>query len=505
VRLFNAGLALRNGRGESLPFLAESLPQLNTDSWRLLPDGRMETTYRLRPNLVWHDGVPLSAQDWVFAFQVYSVPEFGQASSAPVGLMESVDAPDESTVFIRWKQPYVDAGVLESAGETGGPSFPALPRHILSVPFAQGANEAFISHPYWSTEFVGLGPYKLDQWALGSFLEGTAFDRHVLGRSKIDRVRIVFIPDFNAVLASLLAGEAHMDIDDSIRFEQGQVLRREWGPRNGGTVLAYPQFWRWTYAQQRAEFARLQAFRDARVRKALAHSLDRQALSDALFEGEGTLAETSIPPTAAYFDEIDRAAVKYPFDVRRADQLMVEAGWAKGADGTWAQAEQRFTTDLYVQQSPQNEKEMTIMAAGWRQAGFDIREVVWAASLASDAELRNQEPGLSTSSGPAGEATLVEFRTVQLPTPQNRWKGTNRGGWSNADYDRLADVLPTTLDRAERLRLLSQMVRVFTDDAAVLSLYFAPSITAFVAGLTGPQPAVPGATVAWNVEQWEFR
>ena len=504
VRLFSAGLSLRDGRGQSLPYLVETLPQLNTESWRVFPDGRMETTYRLRPSVTWHDGTPLSTQDWVFAFRVYSTPEFGHASSPPVGLMDSVEAPDARTLVIRWKQPYVDAGNLEAAGATATPSFPALPRHILTEPFAQGNSEAFVSHPYWSTEFVGLGPYKLDQWAPGAFFEGVAFDQHILGRPRIDRVRMLFIPDFNTVLANLLAGEAHMSVEDSIRFQQGQVLRREWGPGNRGTVLAYPQFWRWTYAQQRAEFAQPQALRDVRVRQALAHSIDRQALSDALFEGEGTIAETSIPPTSAFFADADRAAVKYPYDVRRADQLMGEAGWSKGADGVWVLAGQRFVTDLSVLQSPQNENEMAIMAAGWRQAGFDIRETVWAAALSSDAPLRNQHPGLSTTSGPAGEVTLVEHRTLDLPTPNNRWTGPNRGGWSNPEYDRSADVLLTALDRAERLRLLVQMVRVFTDDAAVLSLYFAPTITAFVAGLSGPQPAVPESTVAWNIHEWEF-
>ncbi len=505
VRLFSAGLSLRDGRGQSLPYLVEALPQLNTDSWRVFPDGRMETTYRLRPNVFWHDGTPLSAQDWVFAFQVYSTPEFGHASSPPVGLMESVEAPDTRTLLIRWKQAYVEAGNLESAGATATPSFPALPRHILSEPFAQGNGDAFVAHPYWSTEFIGLGPYKLDQWVPGTFFEAVAFDQHVLGRPKIDRIRMLFIPDFNAVLANLLAGEAHMSVEDSIRFQQGQVLRREWGPRNGGTILAYPQFWRWTQVQQRADLAQPQALRDARIRKALFHSLDRQTLSDVLFEGEGTIAETPIPPTAAAFEDSNRAAVKHPFDVRRAEQLMGEAGWTKGSDGQWVQGGQRFQVELTVIQSPQNENEMSIMAAGWRQAGFDIREAIWAAALSSDAPLRNQASGLTTTSGPAGEVTLVEHRSADLPTPQNRWTGSNRGGWSNTEYDRPADLFLTTLDRTERQRLLVQMVQIFTEDAAVLSLYFAPTITAFVAGLSGPQPAVPESTVAWNIHEWQFR
>lgn len=65
-RLFNAGLAILDGREVPLPYLVDAHPQLNTDTWRVLPDGRMETIYRLRPNLRWHDGAALSADDCIY-------------------------------------------------------------------------------------------------------------------------------------------------------------------------------------------------------------------------------------------------------------------------------------------------------------------------------------------------------------------------------------------------------------------------------------------------------
>ena len=77
VRLFNAGLALRNARGNYQPYLAEALPQLNADSWQAFPDGRMQTTYRLRLNLVWHDGTPLMTR----SSRPYERPVTGQRSS----------------------------------------------------------------------------------------------------------------------------------------------------------------------------------------------------------------------------------------------------------------------------------------------------------------------------------------------------------------------------------------------------------------------------------------
>src|SRR5947199_7317721 len=70
-RPFNAGLAVIDGQRQARPVLAEQLPQLNTDTWKVFPDGKMETTYRLRPGLTWHNGQPLTADDFVFAWRVY--------------------------------------------------------------------------------------------------------------------------------------------------------------------------------------------------------------------------------------------------------------------------------------------------------------------------------------------------------------------------------------------------------------------------------------------------
>jgi peptide/nickel transport system substrate-binding protein len=506
VRLFNAGLALRDAQGNYHPYLAEALPQLNTDSWQVFPDGRMETTYRLKPGLVWHDGTPLSANDWVFSFQVYSVPDFGNATSPPIGLMDEVLAPDDRTIVIRWKRPYFEAGNLEAAGGTSSPSFPALPRHELEQSFRQGNYEAFANLPFWSTEFVGLGPYKLDRWEPGAFFEATAFDQHALGRPRIDRIRMLFIPDFNTTTANMLSGTAHITVDDSIRFQQGLVIRREWANRNGGTVLIYPTLWRWTQIQQRPDLARPATLRDPRVRKALAHGVDKREMGEALFEGEGIFTESPVTPTTGYFAEVDRASTKYAFDPRRVEQLMAEVGYAKGGDGIWAHPSAgRFNAEINVLQSPQNENEMHIMASTWRTLGFEFNEVVWPATASSDGQLRNTFPSLSTTSGAAGEATLAEHNSAEIPSGAGRWAGSNRGGWSNAEFDRLAQAFNTTLDRNQRVPLLVQMARIFTEDAAVISLFFNPTATAFVSGLTGPQPTVPDGTLAWNIYEWEFR
>jgi len=144
-RIFNAALDLIDDRNIPRPYLVENLPQLNTETWRVFPDGRMETMYRLKPNLAWHDGAPLSAADFVFSWRVYATPELGAAAAPPISLMEEATAPDERTLVIRWRRAYPQAGVLQATGRLS--EFPALPRDILEAANDAGHPEALAAHP----------------------------------------------------------------------------------------------------------------------------------------------------------------------------------------------------------------------------------------------------------------------------------------------------------------------------------------------------------------------
>ena len=501
-RLFNADLATLDGREVPRPYLSESLPQLNTDTWRVFSDGRMETVHKLRPGLTWHDGAPLTAEDFVFSWRVYSTPDFGQSNAPPLDQMEQVVAVDPQTVLFRWKGLYPDAGIVGSEGR----SFPPLPRHLLESSFQQDPPEVFGRSAFWTTEYVGVGPYRLTRWEQGAFLEGAGFDGHAWGKPKIDRVRVLFISDQNSALANVLSGEAHIAVDDAIRFQQGAVLKREWGQRNAGTVLTTPDQWRRTEIQYRPQFANPRAILDVRVRRALAHSVDKQAINDGLFEGEAILADNFMSPTIDYYAEIDRAIVKYEFDPRRSEQLMNEAGWTKGPDGIFSHpAEGRFSANLQVNAAAQQEAEMAIMGSVWRQAGFDVKEVPVPQAQSRLGEVRGSFPAFYTGAGGVGERSFVNFESARIPNPENRWVGLNRGGWVNAEYDRLLNAYSTTLERSERIRHVVQLARIFTEEVAAIPLYFNPGIVGYVAALSGPQPFSPDADVTWNVHEWELK
>ncbi|MBM2812955.1 MAG: hypothetical protein HW416_3714 [Chloroflexi bacterium] len=480
--MFNADLALLDENGNGRPYLAETFPQLNTDTWRVFPDGRMETTYTLKPNLTWHDGAPLTARDWEMTWQAFSVPGLGLRGVPPFSLIEGVSANDDRTFVISWKQLYADA-LLTTYNRELSP----LPSHILGPALQADQGENFANDAFWTREFVGAGPYKLDRWEIGSFLEATPFDAHVLGRAKIDRVRLNFISDQSAAMASLLAGEMHLSDGSSIGAVEALLFNKEWEAGQKGSIILVANQWRGVHFQQRPDISTPPALADQRVRKALAHALDKVSFNNALYEGHGIIADSMISPRSSYGDVVDRTIIKYPYDPQRTSQLMAEAGYAKGTDGVFTSPTAgRFSSDSKTNTGRDNELERDILMGLWKQEGFEFQGSVVPTALATDGETRSTFPGVFTTSSTLGEGALSGIVTSNIATPANGWRGNNRGGWSSPAYDRLVAELNNTLDATQRGQIIAQAVRVYSDELPVITMFFRPLPFVYVAGLRLP-------------------
>jgi peptide/nickel transport system substrate-binding protein len=497
-RAFNAGLAINDERNVPRPYLAEALPQLNTDDWRVFPDGRMETTFHLRPDLTWHDGRPLTAEDFVFAFRIYASPEYGTASLPPVTYMEEVRAPDARSVLIRWRQPFAQANAMVMM------EFMPLPRHVLEASFTPGQPDSFAAMPFWLTDYVGLGPYKLSRYEVGSFAEGTAFDGHALGRPRIEQLRLVYMPDANTALANLLSDAAHFATDNSIDLQQAIVLDREWGPRNAGTVLRSPVGVRHGNINLRPEIATPRTLVDVRVRRALAHATDRQALADGLTEGMGSIADTLVLPQVEYFADLDRAVTKYPFDPRRAEQLLNEVGYGKGGDGIYASpADGRFALEIAVAAGARNETEVVVISDGLKRQGIDATmRVIPRAQVTEPFIFANFSGVLIGSHNSATIPPVQRLRQSEIATPENRGRGANYSGWVNQEAERLINLYETTLNRAERNQHIVQLLKLVSEEMPIFTLYYNLEFVAHTANLRGPQVSVSTDGSAWNLHEW---
>jgi peptide/nickel transport system substrate-binding protein len=501
--IFNATLDFVDERGTQHAYLAEALPQLNTETWRVFPDGRMETTYRLRPNLAWHDGTPLSAEDFAFALQVYATPALGVSGSIPISLMAEIVTPDPRTVTIRWRQSF------PHMGRTRDP-FQALPRHLLEQPFQQGDAEFFANHPFWTNEYVGLGPYRLVRWDPGAAIEAAAFEKFALGPPKIERIRIIFMSDSNTAVAALLSGEAHIAVDFVLMYEQGVILEQEWSPRAGGdrgTVLYSPVLYRNSIFQLRPEMAATPALLDVRFRRALTHAVDMQAIIDALIGGKAVVAPSLLSPLVDYYSTIERVVTKYPYDLRRAQQLLDEVGLPKGGDGFYVNPNgEPFKFEVRYTANPTHEAENAVIVDGFRRLGLNASGTLIPPIGLRDAQYLASMPAIFTSGARGHEQDMGRYSTPQTPRPDVRWQGFNRGAWSNAEYDRLWDVYNANLDRSERIQQLAQMEKIFTEELPAIPHYYTPVVAAHVGALSGPVARNNyDAVEVVHVHRWEWR
>jgi peptide/nickel transport system substrate-binding protein len=506
--LLNAGPAVVDGTGAPRPYLVERLPQLNSDAWRVSPDGRMETTYRLRPNLTWHDGQPLTADDFVFAWRVYRAPGLGIFSPQPQDHMAEVLAVDSRTFVIRWGSLYGDAALLTSE------DLPPLPRHILGSAFEvvesdPAAREAFVNHRYWTSDYVAVGPFRLEHLEPGAGVDVIAFDGHALGRPKIDRIAARLVADENTVLSGVLSGAIHVATSITLRLEHAQVLNREWAVTKGGTVAMGPARLVGSIVQFRPDYQKTPALLDVRVRKALVHAVDRQALNDGILDGLSINPVTYVNPAAPYYAEVDRALVKYPYDPRRTEQLMTDAGFTRDREDFFAYANgERFRPDYQVLTGTTFERGGAITTDVWRRAGIETQYQVLPAVQVRQNEVRNTFPGMSTPGGiSVTERAVAEFFTSeQIGAPGNGWAGSNRGGWASSDYDAVFHAFNETLDPGQRSSQVARMMRILSEEVPGFPLYFDFNVMAYVASVHGPDLGIIGSTtLLWNVHEWEMR
>src|SRR6266542_4007465 len=125
-KLIHSGLAIRDGDGHLQPLLAEAVPTIENGNWRLLPDGRMETQWKLKPTAVWHDGKPVTTADLVYTLGVGRDRDLALPGYPGYKLIDTIEAVDDQTVIVKWREPFIEADTLFTSE-----FLMPRPRHLL--------------------------------------------------------------------------------------------------------------------------------------------------------------------------------------------------------------------------------------------------------------------------------------------------------------------------------------------------------------------------------------
>lgn len=465
--LIHVGMAeIVDNRVATRPRLAVVIPTLENGLWKAFPDGRMELTWKIRPDARWHDGTPVTSADLVFTARVGQDKDLTVLTNNAYQFVESVEAVDEHTVVVAWKRPFILADTMFSNGF----ALP-LPKHILE-PVYLGEREAFAEHPYWTEQFIGAGPFRLREFVRSSHAILEAYEGYVLGRPRIDEIEVKFLIDPSVIVANVLAGAVDLTLGRGLAPEQAHEAERQWAA--GKLDAAFSTSWTALYPQfvdpNPPVIANLQ------FRRALMHALDRQQIANTLAMGKTRVVSSYIGPNSPEFREVQPFVMEYPFDQRRAIEMISGLGFARGGDGMFVDSAGR-PLSVEVRTTAGDElrsNAMFAVADMWKAAGVGVESLIVPRQRASDREYRVIRPGFELTHQPneLTERALQRLQTKEIPTAQNNWRGNNRARYSSPEYDALVERYVVTLDARERLEIAKAINQHISEQLPAMGLLY---------------------------------
>jgi peptide/nickel transport system substrate-binding protein len=315
-------------------------------SWRWSDNGRT-LTLALAPDLRWHDGVSTTSRDAAFTFLAARDPATGFPRAAELAALDTAVAADDTTLVLRFSRAPARLPALLA-------ELPIVPEHLLAgVPRSAMRGAPFNVAP------VGNGPFRFTgrrRGASWSFARNDAFPASLGGPPALRGLVIAVVDEATTKFAGLASGELDMA---GIAPTMAALAKRDATLR----VLTYPipfgvgLFFNTTRPP----------FDDARVRLAIARSIDRSRIVEIAIAGFGTPAPTPVPPESP----LAWREAPQQRDTLRADSLLDAAGWRRGADGVRVRGGRRLEAELLTVSTGDNIAEL--LQADLAERGIELR------------------------------------------------------------------------------------------------------------------------------------
>lgn len=455
-------------------------------------------TYTIRDDAYWGDGIPITTDDILFTWEVGRNPETGVAIlKAYQDILDiEVLGPKRFTIVER-KLDYR----YRSMGD-----FSVLPAHLERPAFA--VPREYRNRTLYQTDPTnpGLwnGPYRVGEVQVGSQITLVRNAEWRGTTPAFERVVIRSIENTSALEANLLsgsidmiAGESGLSIDQALAFEKrhGDRFQVIYQPgliyEHLDVMLSNP------------------ILSDLRVRQALLHAVDRQAINDRLFAGKQPVAAGSVNPLDwTYATE---GVPTYPFDPDRAKALLDDAGWTlppgAGPGGIRVNAKGETLSLSLMTTAGNRTRELVeqVLADYWKRVGIDtvIRNEPPRVFFGETVSKR-RFTGLAMFAWSSAPEHLprTTLHSESIPNEANNWGGQNFTGYANPEMDRVIDAIEVELDREKRGALWAELQRLYMTDLPALPLYFRANAYVLPTWLKGVRPTGHKYTTTEWIEEW---
>lgn len=406
------GLVRINAQGDVVPGLAES--------WTTSPD-ELTYTFKLRPNVKFHDGTPFDCSVVKFSYDRATAPD---STNAQKGLFEPIaktECPDPATAVVTLKRPTSTFLFGMGWGDA-----------VMVAPATAATNK---------TKPIGTGAFRFKRWVQGDRVEIERNPDYWGTPAKLASVTFRFISDPSAAAAAVLAG----DIDAFPEFPAPELLERfrsdnrlnvEVGTTAGKVVFALNNL--------------RKPFDDVKVRRALAHAIDRKALVDAVSSGYGALIGSHYTSVDPGYVDLNGA---YPYDVEKAKKLLAEAGIKPGTVFTMT-----LPPPAYSRRGGE------IIAGMLSQVGLQVNLVPIEFAQWLDQVFKRGD----------FDATIIghtEARDLDIYARDKYYFG-----YQNPEFKALYKAYTEAKDEKERIELVGKLQRKLSEDEPNVFLYALPKI-----------------------------
>jgi len=444
------------------------------ESWQI-SNNQKTITFKLKKNLQWSDGKPLTSADVLFTWKLITNPNTRTPYASDYQLVKSASTPDPLTFKITYESSYAPA--LDT-----WTTLHILPRHILK--------DEDINNTFFSRRPTGSSYYKLDEWISGQQVTLKANDKSTLGVPLIEKLISRIIPDTSSQFLELTADNIDLMNINPIQYQRVFPAREDLQKK----IALYKELGNgYTYLGFNLKKA---PFNDIRVRQALNYAINKDEVIKGVLLGLGEVISSPYKPGTRWSNP---NLSPYSYNPSKALGLLAEAGFIKDKNGSLVKNGKPLKFEIITNQNKQREMTAVLIQRRLQEIGVkvSIRVIEWASFVNRFIKTGDFD------------VVVLGWSLSLDPDQYNIWHSSQQGpgqfnflGYSNKNVDKLLEIGRTELNPLKREKIYHKFSKYLLEDSPIVFLYAGYGLSAVHKRVKGIKNPSPPAGIYHNNYDW---